>query len=159
MLIINLDKLKIETVYNLQTIEVLVSMKGDVKAQIEKVFADLDIHSFIDFHFCLTDIEDDADEFLSAVHTVLAWFFKYLCTSEGRQREHRMDVPSHLKGIHVSMGALKKAINYKTLVDQFNIQIVSNEYIFKLCDEKDGLEDDPNNKLEIVEEATENDNA
>lgn len=78
------------------------------------------------FHFLMEPTEPFTEEsFESAVKVILAAFFEELVgqSRAGRPRERRLDVPESLKGVSCNMSLLKRAVNYKTIVDKFQVQI------------------------------------
>lgn len=81
--------------------------------------------------------EVSPDDFLSYVNITLATFFEVIVSSSGRPREHRLDVPAELLDqVHCSRGLLKRAINYTTTYNIFNIEIRCGEYIFKFAEKE-----------------------
>ena len=77
------------------------------------------------------DIDDE--EFESAVNVILAAFFRNIRVDKGRPRERRLDVPENLKGdVHCSLALLKNAINYRTLVDRFQLEITGRGLVYIL---------------------------
>lgn len=77
--------------------------------------------------------ELNEEEFESAVNCALTYFFDALVGREGRARERRLDVPEHLKrNINCNMSLLKRAINYQTLVNNFQLEIVGRGFIYNL---------------------------
>lgn len=74
---------------------------------------------------------------MGLARTITALFFDSICTDERREREARLDVPDDLAAsVHMSLGALKDAINYKTTIDNFNLvikgffeELVKTEYL------------------------------
>ena len=82
------------------------------------------------FHFLLESAEPFTFEsFESAVNVVLTAFFEELTgrSGVGRPRERRLDVPEELKVVNCSMSLMKRAVNYKTVVDKFQVQIDGND--------------------------------
>jgi hypothetical protein len=69
------------------------------------------------------------ETFESAVNVVLTAFFEELTgrSGVGRPRERRLDVPEELKVVNCSMSLMKRAVNYKTVVDKFQVQIDGND--------------------------------
>ena len=67
----------------------------------------------------------NSDEFVSAVNVINAAIFEYM-VGEGvkRKREYRLNAPDNLiRGVHASVGLIKKACNYELKSDVFNIVI------------------------------------
>ena len=73
----------------------------------------------------------NSDEFVSAVNVINAAIFEYM-TADGdikRKREHRLNAPDNLiRGVHASVGLIKKACNYELKSDVFNIVINLTEH-------------------------------
>ena len=69
----------------------------------------------------------NSDEFVSAVNVINAAIFEYMRFGDGvvsRKREHRLNAPDNLiRGVHASVGLIKKACNYELKSDVFNIVI------------------------------------
>lgn len=86
------------------------------------------------YNFAVDILGDIAEEeFESAVNVILAAFFRNIKVNKGRPRERRLDVPENLKGdVHCSLALLKNAINYRTLVDRFQLEITGRGLIYIL---------------------------
>ena len=68
----------------------------------------------------------NSDEFVSAVNVINAAIFEYMMIDDGikRKREYRLNAPDNLiRGVHASVGLIKKACNYELKSDIFNIVI------------------------------------
>lgn len=68
------------------------------------------------------------EEFECAVNCALSCFFSELIGTLGlgRSRERRLDVPENLKiEVNCNMSLLKRAINYKTKLDRFQLTLSS----------------------------------
>lgn len=94
------------------------------------------VHSFT-FELRSSDGVIDADEFESFVNVCLSWFFAAFVEMTPRAREKRLDVPENLKqGVNCSLSLLKRAINYTTPIDKFNITIKCGDLRFELVGEE-----------------------
>lgn len=96
-----------------------------IKYAAKNLIADLDENKIYNFAFDLLG-EIEEEEFETAVNVILAAFFERLVgkTGIGRPRERRLDVPENLKReVNCNMSLLKRAINYKTAVDRFQLTI------------------------------------
>lgn len=94
------------------------------------------VHSFT-FELRSSDGVIDADEFESFVNVCLSWFFAAFVEMTPRAREKRLDVPENLKqGVNCSLSLLKRAINYTTPIDKFNITIGCGDLRFELVGEE-----------------------
>lgn len=71
------------------------------------------------------DIEILTDDFVSFSEQITSVIFSYLIDStQPRQREFRLDVPTNLKEkVFMPLHWLKNAINYQTKINKFNIVI------------------------------------
>ena len=78
----------------------------------------------------------EKEEFVTIVNVINAVFFEKIIVHKGRKRERRLDIPANLSSIHISVGLLKKAINYQTKVDKFNLTIRCNDLSYYMIDEK-----------------------
>lgn len=73
------------------------------------------------------------ETFETLVNFLLAAFFNELTTKDGRARERRLDVPDNLKeNVHCSRSMLKNAINHRTIVDKFQLEIVGHGLVYIL---------------------------
>lgn len=73
----------------------------------------------------------NSDEFVSAVNVINAAVFEYMMVdgAVARKREHRLNAPDNLiRGVHASVGIIKKACNYELKSDVFNIVINLTEH-------------------------------
>ena len=97
------------------------------RAAVKNAFQDIDRPTRPHcFHFLVEPTEPLTEEsFESAVKVILAAFFEELVGQSGlgRPRERRLDVPEALKEVNCNMSLLKRAVNYKTVVDKFQVQI------------------------------------
>lgn len=104
-----------------------------IDSAIEEEFIILDVHQAVLapqlFRFTIVADEltgeNEIPFFETCVNLILSSFFNYnLHLQHGRNREHRLDVPSNLVPyLHVSSRLIKSAINYQTLFDCFNIEV------------------------------------
>ena len=107
------------------------SMALSIGDAVKKMVKDLDGDKVYNFAVdILTTGQDELteDDFESAVCCTLSMFFDALISKlgVGRQRERRLDVPENLKkDVNCNMSLLKRAINYKTQVDKFQLTISS----------------------------------
>ena len=90
------------------------------------------------YNFAISVQKEDYSElneevFESAVSCALASFFDALVGKLGRPRARRLDVPEHLKrNINCNMSLLKRAINYQTVVNNFQLEIVGRGFMYNL---------------------------
>ena len=80
----------------------------------------------------------DDDIFLSFVNMFLSIFIGEICRGEVRDRERRLDVPAKLADtVHCVKSLAKKIVNYKTLIDKFQLHIKCGKYIYLLVGDMD----------------------
>lgn len=85
-----------------------------------------------------TDDNGNIDDFTSTVNSTVAVIFAAITTDKARTRERRLNVPANLiQEVHCSLGQLKKALNYQTLVNQLNIIVHNENYHYLLVDGKE----------------------
>ena len=119
------------TYINIEENSSISSMASLIEAAVKKMVKDLDgdkVYNFAIDVLTTEETELNEDDFESAVCCVLSSFFNCLIGKEGagRQRERRLDVPENLKkDVNCNMSLLKRAINYKTQVDKFQLTISS----------------------------------
>lgn len=146
MYFIDLDKLKIEKMYHYQTFSVDIDLDlnssaatilADLKNQLPQLFVEKPAIAALYQINLRLDVNDDGidgETFETLVNIVNAAFFSLFITAEGRKREHRLDVPERLKMTHINLSTLKKAINYATFADKFNIEINGGGFTYILVD-------------------------
>lgn len=102
----------------------ILELNSLIKYAAKKLVADLDKDKIYNFAFDLLG-EIEEEEFETAVNVILAAFFEMMIdTKLGRPRERRLDVPENLKKeVNCNMSLLKRAINYKTIIDRFQLTI------------------------------------
>lgn len=102
----------------------ILELSSLMKHAAKNLVADLDEDKIYNFAFDLLG-EIEEEEFETAVNVILAVFFEIMTdTKLGRPRERRLDVPENLKKeVNCNMSLLKRAINYKTVVDRFQLTI------------------------------------
>ena len=101
----------------------ILELNSLIKHAAKNLVADLDESKIYNFAFDLLG-EIEEEEFETAVNVILAAFFEMMVGKLGRPRERRLDVPENLKKeINCNMSLLKRAINYKTVVDRFQLTI------------------------------------
>lgn len=152
MLFIDLNKLKIikDFHFHIASAELDFDVDKSVVAQSDSLidtFKTLIVPSPVAISYDLTirgegvATDEEAEDFLSAVNVISVIFFANMITEDGRQREHRLDVPEKLLPVKISKSIMKKAVNQKTINDVFNLTIRYKDLIYILCDEKTISED------------------
>lgn len=144
---INLDNLKVEVATDEEIIvrgsnvvinentslsELLFLMERAVKNAFQNIDA-TKVYSF-EINVSSTDGDINEEQFESVVHVGVSAFFNNLINGKlGRPRERRLDVPDNLKeNVNCNMSLLKRAINYRTLIDKFQLQIKTGGLIYIL---------------------------
>ena len=147
MQFVDLDKIKIKKSYSFKTNELEIDLNNtitifDIKERVRQSFnyfiEESGIENYYQINIDKTDLQDDDLEgyFITVVNIISAIFFDMMCTTKGRPRERRLDVPEHLKVLKTNLSLLKRAINAKTLVDSFNLCICWNindeQFVYEL---------------------------
>lgn len=116
---------------NMSISELLLISKEAAKTLVQGLEADK-IYNF-GFDILNNDGVLSHETFETLVNLLLAAFFAEITGEDGRARERRLDVPGNLKEtIHCSRGLLKNAINYRTIVDKFQLEIAGHGLIYVL---------------------------
>ena len=112
--------------------ETVSKMSSLLQSAVKNLLADVDPGKIYNFNITVLTPEYQGlseDDFESAVNCALSAFFDGLIGGKlgvGREREYRLDVPESLKTeVNCSMGLVKRAINYKTKLDRFQLTISS----------------------------------
>ena len=97
------------------------------KEAVKNLLADLNPDKVYNFAFDLMAEQLSEEVFETVVNVLVAAFFQGMRIDKGRPRERRLDVPEELKVVNCSMSLMKRAVNYKTVVDKFQVQIDGND--------------------------------
>lgn len=152
MRFLDLDKLQVIKEYNFSTLTDTIKVSDNMplsqvkeltKQMCQRLFYSnfIKIETFFDIQLEADFSDNFEEQFESFINVFTATFFDFICTSGGRKRERRLDVPERLKEkVRVSTSALKKAINYQTLIDKFNLRVTyfsadGGLYIYDLIDQ------------------------
>ena len=101
------------------------------KEAVKSILENLNPNKIYNFIFDVIPEELSEEVFETAVNVLVAEFFKGIRINQGRQRERRLDVPDELKrNVHCNMSLLKNAINYNTLIDKFQLDIINRELAY-----------------------------
>lgn len=139
---LNLEKLEINEVSSNEEIiskgtcvmmienEVVSKMNSLLKDAVKNLLADVNPDKIYNFNITVLTPEYQGlseEDFESAVNCALSAFFNEMVNGKlGREREYRLDIPENLKTeVNCSMGLVKRAINYKTKLDRFQLTISS----------------------------------
>lgn len=151
MYVINLEEMKQEKIYNYETREINIPLTlneaydmnvSKFKEVIKNIINKENLSSLTNYCFNMglgdnlsTDEEIEAVVCISELITNT--FFQIITTEEDRNREYRLDLPDNLTVLNMNRLYLKKAINYKTLIDKFQISIkFGNKFSFMLNNEQ-----------------------
>ena len=101
------------------------------KEAVKNILEDLNPNKIYNFLFDIMPEELSEEVFETVINILVAEFFKGIRINQGRQRERRLDVPDELKqNVYCNMSLLKNAINYNTLIDKFQLEIVNQELVY-----------------------------
>ena len=101
------------------------------KEAVKNILEDLNPNKIYNFLFDIMPEELSEEVFETVINILVAEFFKGIRINQGRQRERRLDVPDELKqNVYCNMSLLKNAINYDTLIDKFQLEIVNQELVY-----------------------------
>lgn len=153
MLFINLEDIKIIKDFKYTTKEISTRINFDAAvSEAKKAFESalsqiisqdpLAVHYVVNIEGEGVATDEEINNFLSIVNVGCAVFFSLFVTSERRDREWRLDVPAQLKVAKTSFSLMKKAVNYKTVNNIFNLTIKYKDLFFVLCDEKEDTSND-----------------
>ena len=107
------------------------------KEAVKIILEDLNPNKIYNFIFDVMPEEFSEEVFETVVNVLVAEFFKGIRINQGRQRERRLDVPDELKqNVYCNMSLLKNAINYNTLIDKFQLEIVNRELVYIMVGNK-----------------------
>lgn len=150
MRVINLEELKFKKIYNWETREIKMpftleefynSNVSKAKEMIREVLANQKFDSMVNYQFVIDGfIEDDGEELdasIAADEMIANSFFEAITTEELRNREYRLDVPENLKKANMNLSYLKRAVNQKTIIDNFNLEVTCGVYTWKLVNDGD----------------------
>lgn len=151
MYVINLEEMKQEKIYNYETREINIPITlteaydmnvSKFKEIIKDTINKENLSSLTDYCFNIKlDDNLSTDEEVEAIvcvsELITNTFFQTITTEEGRNREYRLDLPDNLTVLNMNRLYLKKAINYKTLIDKFQISIkFGDKFSFMLNNEQ-----------------------
>ena len=107
------------------------------KEAVKNILEDLNPNKIYNFVFDIMPEELSEEVFETVINILVAEFFKGIRINQGRQRERRLDVPDELKqNVYCNMSLLKNAINYNTLIDKFQLEIVNRELVYIMVGNK-----------------------
>ena len=107
------------------------------KEAVKNILEDLNPNKIYNFVFDIMPEELSEEVFETVINILVAEFFKGIRINQGRQRERRLDVPDELKqNVYCNMSLLKNAINYNTLINKFQLEIVNRELVYIMVGNK-----------------------
>lgn len=151
MFLVNLENMKVDEVYNWGVTQVTLPQDAwdlfgynlkELQTYAQQVWSGVKLEKMTEYVVNFGARPDKLTEeqeyslFLQVVNVFIAEFFKFITTTEKRNREYRLDVPPELKVLKTSLSAVKKAINYKTITDLFNVTIIMGDVKWSIADEK-----------------------
>ena len=145
MFFINLDKLEIIANNNCSIVSEKVAIDINDSATViaskardicDKLLNKNKWNKPVVFNIIIDSKQMEKEEFVTIVNVFNAVFFEKIIVHKGRKRERRLDIPKSFFPVHISVGLLKKAINYQTKVDKFNLTIRCNDLCYYMIDEK-----------------------
>lgn len=144
MYFINLDKLKIEKDYKFQTFTIELENiniedsvwinKQKIKEECNKLLLNKPAIA-VNYNFTI-DKDINEESFIGLTNLIVSCFFECIITANGRHRERRLDVPEKLQCAHASQGLLKRAVNFQTTIDNFNLTIDCGDFHYILISDK-----------------------
>ena len=145
MFFIDLDKLEIKESNNCSIVSEKIEVDVDDATTIiaskardicDKLLNKNKWNKPVVFNIIIDSEPMEKEDFITIVNVFNAVFFEKIIVYKGRKRERRLDIPKNFFPVHISAGLLKKAINYQTKVDKFNLTIRYNDLCYYMIDEK-----------------------
>lgn len=153
MLFIDLDKIQIVREKNFNILDInlkdlnwhesIFSLMEQITTIVKESIKDLDCSTATRFNFIIADQDDpitQTTDFESITNVILMVFCIEITRSEGRPREHRLDMPLQFADVNMKRSLIKKLVNHKTILDKFNIAVCSTNFFYhsigedNLCD-------------------------
>lgn len=128
----NLKLINLKLIYRKHLYENYEMVKNAIASYLDQNQTQIEKTDKVFFSIALTSQGGlNSDEFVSAVNVINAAVFEYMMVdgAVARKREHRLNAPDNLiRGVHASVGIIKKACNYELKSDVFNIVINLTEH-------------------------------
>lgn len=153
MLFIDLDKIQIVKEKNFNILDInltnlnwqesIFDLADQLKEIVKESIRDIDFTTATRFNFIIADSDSpitQTTDFESITNVILTVFCGAIAQNKGRAREHRLDMPWQFADVNIKRSLIKKLVNYKTLVNKFNIVIRSTNFFYysiaegDLCD-------------------------
>ena len=80
------------------------------------------------FNFTIKDDVNEED-FLILTNLIITHLISKIATSERREREYRLGVPTTLSDLNLNVVNIKRLINYKCRVNKFNLHIETADHL------------------------------
>lgn len=162
MRVINLEELNFKELYNWEnrviklpfTLEEFYnSSVSVVRQKITEEINKQKLDSMVNYQFTIDGfIENDEEELdasIAADEMIANVFFEAITTNELRNREYHLDVPENLKKTNMSLSYLKRAVNQKTIIDNFNLEVTCGVYTWKLVNDKDFIDEEIETEVKL----------
>lgn len=129
----NLKLINLKLIYRKHLCDNYEMVKNAIASYLDQKQTQIEKTDKVFFSIALDDDQGglNSDEFISAVNVINAAIFEYMMVEGGvkRKREYRLNAPDNLiRGVHASVGIIKKACNYELKSDVFNIVINLTEH-------------------------------
>lgn len=153
MLFIDLDKIQIVKEKNFNILDInlkglnwhesIFNLADQISAIVKEGIKDINPTTATRFNFIIADQDDpitQTADFESITNVILMVFCTAILQNEGRPREHRLDMPWQFADVNIKRNWIKKLVNYKTILDKFNIAVCSTNFFYhsigedNLCD-------------------------
>lgn len=150
MLFIDLNKIQIVKEKNFNILDInltnlnwqesIFDLADQLKAIVKESIKDIDFTTATRFNFIIADSDNpitQTTDFESITNVILTVFCGVITQNKGRPREHRLDMPWQFVDVNIKRNLIKKLVNYKTLVNKFNITICSTNFFYYSIEEDD----------------------
>lgn len=150
MLFIDLDKIQIVKEKNFNILDInltnlnwqesIFDLADQLKVIVKESIKDIDFTTATRFNFIIADSDNpitQTTDFESITNVILTVFCGAIAQNKGRTREHRLDMPWQFADVNIKRSLIKKLVNYKTLVNKFNIVIRSTNFFYYSIAEDD----------------------
>lgn len=153
MYFLNLNELKIKKSYNYTTYQglienedllgmSLIKMREHAGQAVKEILAQRSpIETCYEITLASNDAaatDEEVESFYTFVNICASEFFQQIVDMQKhRNRERRLDVPEGLRAVKTSFSVIKRAVNYETIIDNFNLVIKYKDLVYTLCNEKE----------------------
>lgn len=106
---------------------------GQINTKIENFLNFIPFESGVNYVFYVKNKIDDDKDFITLTDIFTLVFCHKITTKEKRDREMRLDAPENLLNkVHLSRWLIKNLVNYKTLINNFNLHIICGEFTYAM---------------------------